>query len=285
MSRALAAIRNVAHLLEVRTIAVLQAYSDESGIHDSAVAFSLAGYVAPETEWEKFAEKWSPVVQREGFKRFHTTDLLGGWGEFLDWPRDRAERLVDELVDAVISVGALGFSCSIIRGDPTERSGMARMVTEEPYLGAFGIQVRGLCNRADSFLGMEEKIGFIYDSHKEWGPKAQELYEASRLDENFPCRNRLGLIGFQPCDDEQFLPLHPADLLAWEIRFFLEERRRDPRVRPRPSLARLCAESRVQVATYSENELNPEFAKIAYEMALEGTPFKVADKPPRGKIR
>jgi hypothetical protein len=203
----------MAGLLETRAIAVLRAYSDESGIHDSAVAFSIAGWIAPASEWQKFARSWGKVLRREGIKNFHMTDLLAGHGEFAGWERERRANFIESLGKAVCSTAALGFSSSIIRGQKGQRRGMARMITEQPYVAAFGRQILGLVGRADSFLRAKQKIGFVFDSQdsqEEWSGRALKLYESMKtatepLGERV---RRLGAIAFESCDGENFLPLH-----------------------------------------------------------------------------
>lgn len=210
-------------------------------------------------------------------------DCVGGFGEFEGWNRHRRSGFVEELVGALCSIAALGFSSSIIRGAKGQRSGMARMVTEQPYVTAFGRHVLGLAQRADSFLRMGEKIRFVFDSHEEWSFKARALYEDMKSASADLGRNveRLGRITFESCDGIRFLPLHAADLLAWEVRKFLEEKEKEASVRPRHSLERLCHSERVQVHVTREAELNPQFARTIYEMAIEGVPFEIATKRPK----
>jgi len=78
---------------------VLEAYSDESGIHDSVVVFALAGYVAPADEWEKFASKWLSMLERQEIKEFHTSDCEAGRGELEGCSRERRDELIARLVE------------------------------------------------------------------------------------------------------------------------------------------------------------------------------------------
>jgi hypothetical protein len=266
----------------VDTIAVLQAYSDESGIHDSAVVFSIAGWIAPASEWEKFCDSWSRVLKREGVKKFHTTDCVGAKEEFSDWCQERRSALVRHLVNAVCATNALGFGSAIIRGPKGKRQGLARIVTEEPYVSTFGALVLGLADRASAFQA-RQKIGFVFDSHEEWGYEALGLYADMKsggadLGERV---QRLGPAAFKSCDGENFLPLHTADLLAWEIRRYLEGKLKNLEEPTRRSLERLCESERTLVSVHDSATLNAQFSKALYEMTKEGIPFKITGQRPR----
>jgi hypothetical protein len=73
---------------------MIQAYFDESGIHQGSNALVIAGYFGTTAQWKAFRKKWLKVMGDFDFplKDFHTTDLI----------RQRAhEPMLAALADAV----------------------------------------------------------------------------------------------------------------------------------------------------------------------------------------
>lgn len=89
---------------------MIQAYFDESGIHQGSNALVIAGYFGTTAQWKAFRKKWLKVLGDFDFplKDFHTTDLI----------RQRAhEPMLAALADAVARSEIYPVSSGIIVPD------------------------------------------------------------------------------------------------------------------------------------------------------------------------
>ena len=88
---------------EERTLAVLVAYMDESGIHKDAAVCAIAGYVGSSEEWKKFEYRWKQILSREGVSQFHMSEFESGHGEFKGWSKGRKEQLLTNLLKTIMA--------------------------------------------------------------------------------------------------------------------------------------------------------------------------------------
>lgn len=82
---------------------MLDAYLDESGIHDNAPICVIAGYYAGQGQWRRFKIDWSEVL--DGHKvpldKFHAKDLVKRSGFFASLSRSDHARLLEEVGDCI----------------------------------------------------------------------------------------------------------------------------------------------------------------------------------------
>ncbi|HLW44510.1 MAG TPA: hypothetical protein VKS00_08470, partial [Candidatus Acidoferrales bacterium] len=65
-----------------RTLAVLIAYMDESGIHEDSAVCAIAGYVGSAEEWRRFEHKWKQALRAESISEFHMSEFESGRRQF-----------------------------------------------------------------------------------------------------------------------------------------------------------------------------------------------------------
>jgi hypothetical protein len=57
---------------------MLEAYMDESGIHDGAHVCVIAGYYGGESQWRRFEPRWQKIIEdadTPALKEFHARDF------------------------------------------------------------------------------------------------------------------------------------------------------------------------------------------------------------------
>src|SRR5271165_431549 len=61
-----------------KILAMLDAYLDESGIHDGAAICAIAGYFGGRGQWRKFESDWKCLLHNFGVPmgKFHAKDLF-----------------------------------------------------------------------------------------------------------------------------------------------------------------------------------------------------------------
>jgi len=83
---------------------VLEAFCDESGIHDGARACAVVGWVATTRTWQRFEERWFRAC---GGIEWHGKEFFGRArgkrvGPYTGWDDDKALAYVKRLVDAIV---------------------------------------------------------------------------------------------------------------------------------------------------------------------------------------
>jgi hypothetical protein len=89
---------------------MIEAYLDESGIHDGAKVCVVGGYYGSQAAWRKFEKEWNkiiasyPELQNRGFhaKEFFRRENGKRVGVYADWDDDKARKFLDRLVQAIM---------------------------------------------------------------------------------------------------------------------------------------------------------------------------------------
>src|SRR5437016_4840115 len=118
-----------------RVLISLTCYEDESGLHDSAPVFVMAGWIAPDSEWIVFDERWRAILKNAGLgdKPYHSTDCEHGWGACKGWSVEAREALTFALVDVIRETRAIGGAIALDRKLPDNSSLGAQTMATEPY--------------------------------------------------------------------------------------------------------------------------------------------------------
>jgi len=89
---------------------MVEAYLDESGIHENAKACVVAGFYGSQAAWRKFEKQWQAVISdypelhKQGFhaKVFYgRTEKRERLGPFQGWSYDKWRKLQDRLVEVI----------------------------------------------------------------------------------------------------------------------------------------------------------------------------------------
>ena len=221
---------------------MFKAYIDESGIHSEADMFVLAGYLAPEKEWDRFTKQWQAVLDEYSITAFHAVECNGNKGEFSKFKDKREERnqFVEKLLTTIsrrpriipINVGLPPREFP----DPQHSKGQAR--AGHPYYVCMKMFVVCAIEIMKRMFPKEKKIGFVFDRQDQFDGRAIAVFNGI-VEEEFEGTELLDDIAFR--SKKLHIPLQAADALAFDSYQEFRRRRERPESAPRPSYRALTA--------------------------------------------
>jgi hypothetical protein len=212
---------------------MLRAYFDESGMGSTSV-FALAGYVAPEDEWERFETKWHNLLQSplryenpkltperaaiigRPLSFLHATDMEGmGKGRFRALGQQNRDYLIATSVRIIRHSGVLGIASAVIMPEYERLDERVKRVIESPYLLCFQHVIAEVAKRARAFLGEDhsEGIAYVFEQQPKWQSEANGLWIKS-VEQGYKKKYRMGSVTFG--EKKDCLPLQAADRNAFE---------------------------------------------------------------------
>lgn len=198
-------------------------FLDESG-HSSATEFlALAAFVAEDSSWARFDERWRSALGRHGAPHLHMREFAHRVQAFKGWAEDRRRALLAECVAAINSIRAIGVGAatSVAEFRKLDREGQSRL--QDPFFCCFQEVVRGIALNAE-FEAQDYKTHMVFSQQDEFRPKATKLWDA--MTRYINVRDRMGALEFR---DMRAVPaLQAADLLAYELRHFYYLRKTKP---------------------------------------------------------
>ena len=93
-----------------RAFSMLEAYLDESGIHDGAHACVIAGYWGGEKQWRNFERAWKRIIEdadTPGLIEFHASKFWASThdgkrkGVYTHWSNSKADIFLGNLLDCI----------------------------------------------------------------------------------------------------------------------------------------------------------------------------------------
>ena len=88
-------------------------YLDDSGKDPKNPITTLAGYVARDAAWSLFERNVEPVFKEFGVEVLHARDLHNTDRDFKGWSRDKKEKFVSRVCEAMAPQVPLGLSFSV----------------------------------------------------------------------------------------------------------------------------------------------------------------------------
>src|SRR5215469_11377129 len=200
---------------------MIDAYLDESGIHDGAAVCVIAGYFAGRGQWRKFEKAWRRVLHDFGMplEEFHAKDLVKK-----DDPKYK--KLVDALAQliagfaqkvhpvsaAIVVQDFYSFSLddrkfmtgATLRNNKLVGSGSP----DKPYY----IPFQHCLKRVTEYAPVGGKAHFFLGLGHAFSGYAQSLFEQAKADPHSPRREQLGDIDFP--EAKHTPQLQAADLLV-----------------------------------------------------------------------
>jgi hypothetical protein len=176
--------------------------------------FVLAGFVAPEEQWEVFSDEWEErLFLVHPSSAFKMSELAYRWG-----PDDERIKLFYRVIERHVS-GA--FSCIVPVKDVEAAYAKFPLRLEKPpsiYSLTFFAVLDWVCNpRAQADLGISGKVKFIFDTQM-----VEDTDIMARWNSLFalmPESTKELLEGMPQFEREQdFMPLQAADFYAWWVR-------------------------------------------------------------------
>ncbi|SRR5579871_3997936 len=99
---------------------MIQAYLDETGIHEGAGVCAIGGYFGGPGQWKKQGSEWCVILKRYGVEEFHAKQF---WafndegervGPYRGWNNNKADAFLNELVSTIESNSKLHPVCSVV---------------------------------------------------------------------------------------------------------------------------------------------------------------------------
>lgn len=102
-----------------KILIMIQAFLDESGIHNDAEVCVIAGYYGYPGAWKKLNDRWKSILRSAEvpLDKFHALDLIQHRGFFFEMPRDDHEKLKMSLARAVASFRVYPVTVALIMED------------------------------------------------------------------------------------------------------------------------------------------------------------------------
>lgn len=103
-----------------KLFAMIEAYFDESGIHDGAHACLIAGYCADRSQWRYFEKNWKKVLARENIEEFHAKVFFKNrtpGTPYFKWSKTRWKRTLNDLLSIIESSGIRPISGGVVMRD------------------------------------------------------------------------------------------------------------------------------------------------------------------------
>lgn len=98
---------------------MINAYLDESGIHDDAAICLVSGYFGGPGQWRKLEIAWRKVLAKADvpLEKFHALDLIEHRKFFFGMSREKHKKLIDDLTYALIQYQIYPISYGVILAD------------------------------------------------------------------------------------------------------------------------------------------------------------------------
>jgi hypothetical protein len=215
---------------------VIQAFLDETGIHEQARICAIAGFIASVKQWQRFERLWDtlgPDAKDPGFhaKRFFARDPAGNRVRpYQDWTNERADKLLEGLVECVnrTDMHPIGAVVDVhafrqytlnqrrrLTGASWTLSGKLQTsgAPTKPYYLAFqSAIVQGLRR----LKRLDWQVHFIFDQQNVLAPFALKLYNRFKTDpENKDWHRRMGDIAFRSREEAPALQLADLPAYSW----------------------------------------------------------------------
>jgi len=267
---------------------MVEAYMDESGIHETAHVCAVGGYFGSVKKWERFECEWSDIIRSAGertLKEFHSTDF---WfadgtrkGVFAEWSDAKAETFIDDLVNCIVNSKIFPTTAVLMvqewnklnrdertfltggRWHKTENYWLTQGAPNKTYFLPFQCAIANAAINCRPGL----HVHYTFDLQKQFKTHAIELYALMKTDPNLNCRHRLGALDFEI--SEKAVGLQAADLLTYQTYKFGKQRiavDAPLRISELPPLLRRLIRNQTQ-----ENDF-PFFDAYGLQVALHNMP-------------
>jgi hypothetical protein len=190
----------------------IQAFIDDS--EEARRVLVLAGYLASVEQWAEFSKTWQERLDHTGWKSVHMAELVSSPERMLTagWFYRAIEDHLNHYVAVAVDIEALKRAVT----DTGFREAMTNpSYLENPYILAFRA-ILDLTAQYQHELGITDPVDFIFDDRGE-EQKVRTGFEIFKQYCRPGIKNRLGSSP-RFGNDEKFLQLQAADILAWHVR-------------------------------------------------------------------
>jgi hypothetical protein len=190
-----------------KIFAMIDAYLDESGIHDGAPICVIAGYFGGSGQWRKFEQDWRDLLEgaEVPLEEFHAKDLIKRRGFFLKWGNDKHAQFLNGIAETICRYKIYPVSQSLILKDFNALSlGEKKFFTGaridhdgklltsgcsgKPYFMPFQYCLRHVC----SYAPVGGKAHFFFGLDRSFYEYATDLFKFLKEHVDMPNKERLG---------------------------------------------------------------------------------------------
>jgi len=222
---------------------MLEAYMDESGIHDGAHACVIAGYWGSKKKWRRFEKRWPEILKdanEPSLKEFHSTEFWNSKGKrhgiFADWSDAKADKFVGDLVACIVDTKIFPTSCTLVveewnklnqnerrlltggRYDVDTDKWVRPGAPNKKYFWPFHLAVATPASHCQPGL----TVHYVFDLNKQFKNHAVDLFALLKTDPTLNIRHRLGTLDMEL--SETAVGLQAADLFAYQTYQWSKER-------------------------------------------------------------
>ena len=189
-------------------------YLDDSGKDPKNPITTLAGYVARDAAWSLFERNVEPVFKEFGVEVLHARDLHNTDRDFKGWSRDKKEKFVSRVCEAMAPQVPLGLSFSVDKEiyEARRKESRAQGVDKRtPYTYCLRVIIDWLLEQAEiRAVG----VSFVLECGHQNNTEASFLFKEVRRRHGL--EGVLGTISFHAKQDSRAIQL--ADLFAYYSR-------------------------------------------------------------------
>ena len=225
---------------------ILEAYFDESGIHDQAQVCVVGGFYATQTGWRNFERQWNAIIEDYpelancGFhaKKFFRRENEKRVEVYKGWPDEEADKLLERLSQAIMRNRIFPIGYGIVVKDFKALSLESRKwFTGAKFRISDGKAVTSGCPNKPYYVPFSfcvidssraivarTKIHFFAGIDRSFSGYARTLYNYLTVDNRLPesTRSALGGLNFPLAKDTP--GIQAADLLVHQMyRFAFDE--------------------------------------------------------------
>ena len=201
-----------------RTIAVLEAYFDESGVHGSSRVFVIGGIVARLEQMKWLADAWGGMLRKHHISEFHSTDLESRRGIYEGISKEHQQQIFRDAIKVIGSFARTAIAGAVVIKD--YESGVPERAKKTAAFGdkynfcfqmGLGLVMEWIEN-LDPAMPDNDRIAFMFDQHE----RGEEITNTTycQIKKFRDPHDRMGALAFD--SSKRFLPLQAADLVAYE---------------------------------------------------------------------
>jgi hypothetical protein len=259
------------YLSKRKMTAMLQVYLDESDDGRRDHVYAIGGWLADMDVWSSFISKWHERITAERtLASFHMADCESGWGEFREWPRERRQNLIKDLIKLIVNADIRGFGAAVSMEDyqkvySTLVSDLQRdlLGKGDPHLLVFMQTTLEICMSVNQLPAIE-KVHFVYHRKPEIEHKTLRYFNVAQSDSELPFSVRMGTLSFSTKED--VLPLQAADIIAYELMKMLLNRKERPELNERKSFSAMKSKIASEKTRFFDEPSLSRFIELADAM-------------------
>lgn len=257
------------HQRNGKVLAMIQAYLDETGIHEGAAVCAIGGYFGGPGQWKKLGSKWAAIIHRYGVTEFHAKRF---WafdenGEHVGihkgWSKNKARDFLEELVSTIEEhrihpVSSVVVMESFNKLSHNQRKFLtgAELVNgkfkgtgcpSKPYFLPFQLCITDAAEHAP----VGGKAHFFFDLNKQFKGYALDLFALVK-NQDTRVKDRIGEIDFPTGLEAP--QLQAADLFCYQFYQFALKRAVNPIETPHFLLRRLAYKMLLETDTFLDDK-------------------------------